>query len=84
MTPTPALGKAVVSLNTGLEDTETVTVAFLGSLTSPTLLLRRTSPWVLRAAGASDVLGRGDARRVAQRKRNHSSEPDSRPKNCSA
>ena len=29
MTPTPALGKAVVSLNTGLEDTETVTVAFL-------------------------------------------------------
>ena len=29
MTSDPALGKAVVSLNTGLEDTETVTVAFL-------------------------------------------------------
>jgi len=32
MTPTPALGKAVVSLNTGLEDPETVTVAFLVSV----------------------------------------------------
>jgi predicted peroxiredoxin len=31
-TPTPALGKAVVSLNTGLEDPETVTVAFLVSV----------------------------------------------------
>ena len=29
MTSDPVLGKAVVSLNTGLEDTETVTVAFL-------------------------------------------------------
>jgi len=32
MTPTPALGKAVVSLNTGLEVPETVTVAFLVSV----------------------------------------------------
>jgi len=29
MTATPVLGKAVVSLNTGLEDAETVTVALL-------------------------------------------------------